>query len=125
MISGLTLEFCVGAISQLRDIKSGDTPLPAILRHLTALNGEAGRWVAGSQFNFDALPDSSPETGPTLEKYGHARDFACPDGLSRRFSWHTKLRAFNKRIHFNVDPDAHTVFIGYIGDHLPTAKYGT
>lgn len=119
------VQFCAEAVTQLGNFQTGDPGLQLVLRHLESLNGQAGEWNRDGQFNYSGLPDCSHESGPTLDKYGSTRDFTCPDGIRRRFSWHTKLKAINKRIHFYVDSDIHAVFIGYIGDHLRTVKYGT
>ena len=49
----------------------------------------------------------------------------CPDGVSRKFSLHTKISVECKRIHFIVDRDTKRILVGYVGDKLPTVKYPT
>ncbi len=59
-----------------------------------------------------------------MNKYGKERTFLCPDDKERRFERHVKLKFCNWRIYFfPVKPG--TVFIGYVGCHLPTVKYRT
>ncbi|MBF0556321.1 MAG: hypothetical protein HQK96_17530 [Nitrospirae bacterium] len=65
--------------------------------------------------------DASTESDETLYHHGHDRTYDCPDGVKRLFSWHSKIKGANKRIHF-YPPDDTTddFYIGYIGKHLPT-----
>ena len=53
------------------------------------------------------------------------RDFACPDGVVRRFSCHSKLKAQNVRIFFFPDGARRRVWVGYVGKKIPTVEYPT
>ena len=66
---------------------------------------------------------ASLESPTTLVRYGYQREFACPDGEKRLFSWHTKQLGANVRIHFLPEYITDSILIGYIGPHLDTYKY--
>lgn len=64
---------------------------------------------------------TSLESAPTLEQYGNDRLFLCPDGQTRLFSQHLKLRA-EWRIHIFPVPDQGYCYVGYTGRHLRTVQ---
>ncbi|MCI5180345.1 MAG: hypothetical protein D3911_13670 [Candidatus Electrothrix sp. AW3_4] len=63
----------------------------------------------------------SVRKNPKLKK---AREFYLPTGEKFFFENHIKIGQ-EIRIHFFVQPKSHTVFIGYIGKHLPTRRKST
>jgi hypothetical protein len=63
----------------------------------------------------------SVDSKATLEKFGAERDLLCPDGKTRRFSWHLKRGA--RRVYFIPDPTARRILIGHVGLHLRTVLY--
>lgn len=64
---------------------------------------------------------TSLESAPTLEQYGNDRLFLCPDGQTRLFSQHLKVRA-DWRIHIFPVPDQGYCYVGYTGRHLRTVQ---
>jgi len=71
--------------------------------------------------------EASIESESTINKYGHTREFTCPDGKMRLFTWHSKLKGRkNIRIHFYPpDDEVQDFLIGYVGKKLPTVDYPT
>jgi len=52
------------------------------------------------------------------------RKFKKPDGSYSYFYNHISFSGnFNGRIHFEANDNLKKIYIGYIGKHLPTAKY--
>jgi len=58
----------------------------------------------------------SPESQPTLRKFGYQRRFKLPNGTRETFEFHIKTG--NLRLHFYPDNNTHEIYIGYIGKHL-------
>jgi len=72
--------------------------------------------------NFNSIPgDVSPEGPTTLGMYPGTRDFKMPDGTTKLFSLHAKPGG-NLRIHLFPLPDEKKYVVGYVGNHLPTAR---
>lgn len=122
------LSFCECVKEQLQRLSFSVTNVKIIRRHLTAMDGYCKR-IREEQAGF--TPDytamgirASGESPKTLARYGYQREFECPDGRVRLFSWHTKQYGKNLRIHF-YPPDEETdiLIIGYIGPHLDTIKF--
>lgn len=67
----------------------------------------------GSNFKV-TFESSSTNKSPKLNTY---RWFKLPDGDSRYFEPHIKMGDF--RIHFFPDDNSHTIYVGYVGPHLP------
>ena len=68
--------------------------------------------------------EASKESSATIKHFGDQRVFTCPDGQKRIFTWHSKLKSENLRIHFHPPSDEDKDFIiGYIGRKLDTVKY--
>lgn len=70
-------------------------------------------------FNGDSLPGkTTPDSIETLKRYSKERTFLCPDGIERIFSWHMRVTPGAVRIFFKIDCDI--MYIGYVGNKLPT-----
>lgn len=118
------LQFCDAVRKQLENILTRQLELQLVVNVLSELQNCSKNWKEG-YFNLkDYALDESGESEVTMNKYGRERTFLCPDERERRFERHVKLKLCNWRIYFfPVNPG--TVFIGYVGRHLPTVKYRT
>ncbi len=95
--------------------------LASITRGLFHLNAFCVGWQSGG---FDANRvgcNVSPDSTPTLQQYAEEREFTCPDGQKRVFSWHVKAGKW--RIYFDPAPGVGHLFIGYVGGHLRTVAF--
>jgi hypothetical protein len=116
-----SLAFCEATNRQIKSLNS--TMLRPVARRLFELHVYCQGWT-GSGFDPDQLPArATPESQPTLERYGAQRTFLCPDDVERTFSWHVRLTPHAWRIYFYPAPTNKTMIIGYIGPHLPTARH--
>lgn len=95
--------------------------LASILRGLFRLNTFCVAWQDGKFDPSKIGCTISPESRSTLQMYGAERTFWCPDGVQRRFSWHAKMGRW--RIYFDPAPGPGQLYIGYVGEHLGTAKF--
>lgn len=115
------LQLGLNTVGQLKHLTGNEQFFQEIVRHFEVLNDTMQQWIEGP-FLVGGISWST-ESESTMQKFGNQRDFVCSDGISRRFSLHSKLISANKRIYFFPIPENKTVHIGYIGDHLPTTKY--
>ncbi len=119
------LDFCTGAGNHLRHLRSGELLLAAAAKRLFDLAEYFYDWDSGP-FKPDAIPARiSPESQPTLEQYAEVRTFLCPDGVERLFSWHARLTPGDWRIYFFPERNTRRGIIGFVGPHLPTARFPT
>jgi hypothetical protein len=88
---------------------------------LRKLQQYAESWTEGSFSSNKLHCSASPESEATLKQYSKERTFLCPDEKKRMFSWHVRL-PLGWRIHFYPE-QPRKILIGYIGEHLPTAKF--
>ena len=109
-----------------RDLdKIGQKYLPQIVSKLVILDKyAAGNWLNG-EFSYRDANNStslriSPESKGTMEKYYNERLFKMPDGSTKCFELHIKTGD----LRFHLYPENNKIYIGYIGKHLPTVKYG-
>ncbi|MCX5935598.1 MAG: hypothetical protein NTU99_12605 [Pseudanabaena sp. LacPavin_0818_WC45_MAG_42_6] len=115
------LQFCDSVKSQLESLSIGNSMLEHVKDRLRKLQQYAESWKEES-FNSQKLDCSaSPESEATLKQYSKERTFLCPDRKKRIFSWHVRL-PLGWRIHFYPEQPS-KILIGYIGEHLPTAKF--
>jgi len=115
------LHFCSSVENQIRNLTTGNFMLDHVKDRLRKLQQYAERWTEGG-FNSNKLDASaSPESEATLKQYSKERTFLCPDKQKRIFSWHVRL-PLGWRIHFYPE-QPNKILIGYIGEHLPTAKF--
>lgn len=108
---------------QLKDILGTEPYFREVIRHLDILNETMENWQSGP---YDPSGvDWSVESESTLQQYGDTRKFSCVDGVVRQFSSHTKITISNsnKRIYYYPECPNGLVHIGYVGDHLRTARY--
>ncbi len=63
--------------------------------------------------------DCSPESKPTMQQYFDQRTFTSIDDEKLVFNWHMKIG--DTRLYYYIKD--YRVIIGYIGKHLPTAKF--
>lgn len=69
------------------------------------------------------VSDESPSV-KSNQKLKKLRCFKLPDGSKEYFFYHTKFSAkFESRLYFLPISDSSNCYIGYVGKHLPTAKY--
>jgi hypothetical protein len=116
--------FTTSAQKQIVDLKGSEQFFPEVVRHLSALDRCAQAYSGGA---FEPDLDWSTESTATMKvkKYAAMRKFLCSDSVVRTFKLHSKILSANKRIHFYPEMKKRLVFIGYVGDHLPTVKYST
>jgi hypothetical protein len=120
-----SLDFCESASSHVERLRAGEVILASVTKRLDDLQGYFRGWVSGP-FDPQAIPARvSPESQATLGKYGREREFVCPDGQERSFSWHVRITPGNWRIYFFPENETRRGIIGYIGPHLPTVDYPT
>ena len=121
------LTFCHNVRKQLGILDFSPANGKIVKDHLHRMNRYCNERPADKQTipEYDKMGIlASVESESTLAKYGRQREFLCPDGKKRLFSWHTKQKGQNVRIHFYPpDGDNKDFIIGYIGRHLDTAKY--
>jgi hypothetical protein len=118
------IDFTAGAREQLESLTAADPTFPLVVRHLFALHARAAEWTDGP-FDHGYAFQCSRDSDQTLHNYGSERTFKCADGVSRVFSWHSKISLSAWRIHFIADPTQRRVTVGYIGPHLPTVSNPT
>ncbi len=119
-----SLEFCAVVQGQLEKHKTSKENLKTIRLRLLYLEQYSQVWSKGAFDNSHLSGNASPESEATLQhpKYGSLREFDCPDGQKRQFSWHLKMHD-GWRIHFYPDAERQVIIVGYIGPHLPTVKF--
>lgn len=114
------LDFCARVERQVKAFHGNETYFREICRHLFVLSDRLADWSGGA---FDpAGIEWSPESNQTLHhsRYGPMRYIECPDGETRQFSAHSKLRSGNQRIYFLAVRETRRSFVGHVGSHLPT-----
>lgn len=118
------LEFCVEVEEQLMDLGKGNPQFKGILEKLTLLDDAARDWTEDAFDPRSALPKASPESESTMQQYESSRIFTKNDGQPIVFSWHVRLTPNAWRLYFDFETtDAPgKLFIGYIGEHLPTTN---
>ena len=117
------LDFMPACRDQLAALTGNERPFREVVRHLMALNRRAATWFDGPFEAACEVPCSDEsETVLNNARFRQARSFACDDGETRVFSWHTKINAQAWRIHFIADAARRRVQVGYVGRHLPTAQ---
>jgi hypothetical protein len=116
-----SLDFCDAVEPQIRGLSA--SILQSAARRLSELEIYCRTWTTGG-FDPSQLPAKATlESEATLNQFGSERTFRCPDGIERTFSWHLRLTPDAWRILFLPETKARKMIIGYIGPHLPTAKY--
>jgi hypothetical protein len=114
------LDFCDSTESQIKELGGDGSRFREVLRGLRDLQRYCDGWTTGD-FDIHSLNNASGESEATLAKFGETRKFRCPDGQKRLFNWHAKRG--HSRIHFFDFPAQKRLLVGYVGRHLPTAKF--
>ena len=68
------------------------------------------------------LPMVNTESEATMQQYGKEREFRSASGEKNFFRLHAMIGS-GYRIHFRIDNQNKNLEIGYIGKHLPTARF--
>jgi len=126
------LDFCGKSEEQFKDGLFSPTQLEQIKQTLTVLNDFCKSWQEKkiSAYSDMALKDAGLPYGlsgesdtvlndPALRR---KREFWLPSGNKKLFEKHIKLTQ-GLRIHFYPDSSTRTIYIGYMGKHLPTKKF--
>ena len=122
------LGLCGKAPQQLAKWSRGRSLLDATKEALTVLNDFSERWRDGRipDYSHEVLRElglnrevsgesETVKNDPSLRRH---REIFLPSGVKAFFENHVKLtRGF--RLHFFPDPESRTIFVGYIGPHLP------
>lgn len=116
------LDFCARVEKQLEEFDGTEPFFPEIVRHLHVLSRTAVDWQGAGEF--DPPLRWSHESKPTMANPALAaeRTYVCLDSVQRVFSPHSKIGSA-KRIAFLPDAERHRVWVGHIGEHLPTARF--
>lgn len=118
------IRFTDNAEEQINGMTSGTPQLRQVVIKLIAMEAYCSRWTSGG-FVADVLLNVSRESSPVRDnpKLRGQRTFKCKDGVERFFEWHARLTPDEWRLHFFPDEENHIILVGYVGPHLPTAKY--
>ena len=88
---------------------------------LIALDSAARNWRR-EKTEEPALPKVHQESEATIQQYRNEREFRSASGEKKSFPLHAMIgNAY--RIHLRIDKQNKSLEIGYIGEHLPTAKF--
>lgn len=68
------------------------------------------------------LPKVNTESEATMQRYGNEREFRSASGEKKVFNLHAMMGG-GYRVHFRIDKELKNLEIGYIGEHLPTARF--
>lgn len=93
-----------------------------ILRKLRNLQEVAANWKAGPFLHEQIEGKARQDSETTMQKYGAERKFLCSDDVRRTFCWHISLPS-GWRLYYEPNPQNHSIFVGYIGQHLSTVKF--
>jgi len=108
------LIFCESVLSNILDFSAEDDRFLLIFEKLKRLNEFAEVWNSGAFPHYEMGIKVSPDTQARLKKSSSTRNYLCPDGTPKEFSWHIKLSA-GYRIYYLPDAITHKVIIGVIG----------
>ena len=122
------LIYCGKIEEQLRNWSNSKTLLSQISESLLVLNSFVERWKLDDnmRFTYEALREhglnhqvsGESESVKTTPKKRKFREFYTPSGSKEFFEHHIKL-SHGYRIHFHVDKSSKSIYIAYIGTHLP------
>ena len=112
------LQFCESVEKDIASLEK--TQFLQVRNKLYELNNYMKNTYNGI-FNENSLPGkTTPDSVETLKRFSKERIFLCPDGRERMFSWHMRATPGAIRIFFKIDCDI--LYIGYIGNKLPTVS---
>lgn len=98
------------------------TLLRRVVLKLMVLDHASREWRQDETMTSPQLTDSRPESRRTMEQYRHLRVFPDHEGRNRTYELHVSVGQ-RYRIHLRVVPQPRVIEVGYVGKHLPTAKY--
>lgn len=107
------------------DGQIGNLPLTLLRRvvlKLIVLDDACRKWRQDAAMPYPELANCRPESGPTMQRYGHLRVFPDHEGRDRTYEWHVSVSQ-QYRIHLRVVHRPRVIEIGYVGRHLPTVRY--
>ncbi len=117
------LTFCKNVESQLNNLEKNN--VGQVLKKLTMLNDYFNTWDK-KIFDKDSIPQCTPESQETINKYREEHTFKTFDEREILFSWHIRFTGnIAGRIFFEPDRLTGKCIIGHIGEKLPTVTYGT
>ena len=116
-----SLVFCETVGERIQSLSP--TMLYPVVRGLFNLEAYCRDWSEGRFDSTQLATKATPESQATLDEYGQERNFLCPGGERRTFSWHIRLTPHAWRVYFHPEPGTRTMIIGYVGQHLPTARH--
>ena len=116
-----SLTFCEMAGNQIQSLSP--TMLYPVVRGLFNLEAYCRGWSEGGFNPTQLAMKATMESQATLNRYGTERNFLCPGGERRTFSWHIRLTPHGWRVYFYPETETRTMIIGYIGPHLPTIRH--
>ena len=110
------------------DVEGQIATLPAdvldpIITKLVVLDGAIRDWRRDGP-KLPGLPMIHPESEQTMQRYGAQRVFRSSNGKQATFRLHAMVGGAY-RIHVRIDQRRRSLEIGYIGKHLPTARFPT
>lgn len=119
------LHFIENAQKQIEAMDRGTPQLRQVVIKLFELQNYCANWTEGGFDKEQLASKTSPESptvrnNPTLRRQ---RTFLMPNNSEAFFEWHIRLTPNEWRLYFLPDPQKRIMYIGYIGQHLPTAKY--
>ncbi len=120
------LILCGAVEKQLTRLGIQSKYLDQIIEKLKLLNQYAKEWIEiEGSYSVNNLREYglnvSGESEATLRKYGQLRKFRLPNRQRKLFEQHIKTG--DLRFHFYPDEETKTIYVGYIGEHLPTIKF--
>ena len=95
--------------------------LSRVVQKLMILDDACRKWRQDETMTFPGLSDCRAESGPTMQQYGDRRIFSDPEGRDQTYERHVPVGTY--RIHLRLVHQPRGIEIGYVGRHLPTARY--
>ena len=95
--------------------------LSRVVQKLMILDDACRKWRQADTMTFPELSDCRAESEPTMQQYGDRRIFSDPQGRDQTYERHVPVGGY--RIHLRVVHQPRGIEVGYVGRHLPTAKY--
>jgi hypothetical protein len=120
------VKFCHTAEDQVSKLRANE--LRPLLRYLTHVDVYFSERNTIEQMPLRQLGvNISRESDATLQNpyLRQQREFKCPDGETRLFSWHLKYRLEGnpRRVYVYPLPETRELLVGYVGPHLDTARH--
>lgn len=113
------------ATKQLRDLSGNEISFAWILQALLSAETEMSKWKDGA-FPHSRLPGPASGESQTVcsdKRLRKMRVFQTDDRRWEFMEHHMKQIGQNQRMHYLVDGINRRMVIGYVGEHLETARY--